>query len=452
MSTDFDVIVVGAGFSGLQAARDLQQAGKHVLVLEARERVGGRTKLGSVAGVAVDVGGMWLGQGQHRLKALAEHYGVARYPTFLDGNTVLSLSGKSGAVPREDFTKLLSLSENLQALWLLRRIQKLLDGIDAQNPWVGEKARQLDAQTLESWLRASVKSARLRSLLRVVCASLFCAEASQVSLLFFAVYLKWAGGLEAMISAEPGGAQHELFHGGVQQIASRMAAELGDAVRLQEPVTAIDSQGTGVRVQAQSGAFTAARVIVAIPPTLMHRIAFTPSLPADRTAYTQRLVMGSVIKYWVAYPTPFWRELGFNGSIVRDDRAATPCFDVTPPGSGVGLLAGFFDGDHAVHHRELSREARREVVTSLLAEHFGEPARTPLDYVDEDWTQAHWSKGCYGAFAPPGVMTHYGHGLLAPHYRVHWAGTESATQWSGYIEGALQAGGRAAAEVVKALV
>jgi monoamine oxidase len=451
MNSAFDAIIVGAGFSGLNAARILREKGKNVLVLESRDRVGGRTRHGQIAGQDIDLGGMWLAPSQLRLTALADAMNVERYPTFLEGKSVLAIAGKQGLINGENFTEFLTLPEKIQAYLLLRRINKLMASVEVDDSWSSAHSNELDSTTVETWLCKTTRSERLRALIRVICASVFCAETSQVSLLFFLAYLKSGGGLESMISADTGGGQNLLFHGGVHQIARNMARELGPALRLNEPVHSIDVSQDIAVVNTLSAQFRARRVIVAIPPTLLNRISFNPPLPGSQAALHNRLNMGSVIKFWVAYPTPFWRQLGFNGSIVRDDRVVSPCFDVSPPEGKPGLIAGFFEADHAIHVGDFDTEQRRDLVLAMLAEHFGEQALNPLEYIDVDWSKEEWSKGCYGAFAPPGVMSHFGDLIRAPHRLIHWAGTETATQWAGYIEGALQAGERAAQEVLQGL-
>jgi monoamine oxidase len=448
MGPIFDVIVVGAGFSGLNAAHILRSQGKHVLVLEARDRVGGRTKCGQIAGLNIDLGGMWFAPGQKRLVSLANDMGIESYPTFLEGKSVQTLAGKYGLVTGENFTEMLTFSEKLCSRLLFRKINRLLSRIDDVNPWQGELARKLDALSVEAWLLDAVGSERLRALIRGICTSFFCAQTTQVSLLFFLVYVKNSGGLELMTSAAEGGGQNLLFYGGVHQIAEHMAKRLGSALCINEPVYSVDVSQSIAVVGARSSSFLAKKVIITIPSNLIDKIKFTPGLPNAQAKLHKKVTMGSVIKFWVAYPTPFWRECGLNGSILRDDQAVSPCFDVSPPNGNIGLIAGFFEGDRAIVASDLTEQQRRDLVLDTLTEHFGELARNPLDYVDVDWTKEEWSKGCYGTFAPPGVMSLYGAWLQKPHRGIYWAGTETATQWPGYIEGALQAGERAAHEVL----
>jgi monoamine oxidase len=444
-----DTVIIGAGFAGLAAARTLMNEGRgDFVVLEARDRVGGRTKPGTIGGIPIDLGGMWMGPTQTRLKSLADHYGVRSYPTHLDGNAIFRIGRRERLGPREDPSRLFGIVGGLAYLFAKWKLERRMAPLDTNQPWAHPDAEQLDSTTVETWMAQNVLHPLPRAAFRTICNSLLCAEPSQVSLLFFLHYIKSGGGLDVLISADTGGAQNLVFHGGVHQISRFMADDIGGRLHLNAPVTMIEWHDGGVTVRSEAGTFTARKAIIAISPTLMHRITFTPTLPQPKVAVHDRLFMGSSIKFWVLYKTPFWRDMGLNGTILRDDVAMTPVMDVSPPGQENGLLVGFFDADRAVDNADLSVGGRRAIVLEMLAEHFGPEASEPLDYVDHDWTDEEWSGGCYGAFAPPGVFAPYGERLRKPIGPLHWAGTETSPQWTGYIEGAIQSGERAAGEIL----
>jgi len=446
-----DTIIIGAGFSGLAAAKRLREReSSNFLVLEARERVGGRTKSGSIAGLTIDLGGMWLGPSQQRLAALAKEYGVETYPTYLDGKAVISSNGKTVHGKREDYLGLFNLVEKLGYIPAEVKLKKLVADIDCKQPWQHKDAKELDAITVDTWLQQNTHSERIKQLYRVICWSLFCAEADQISMLFFLFYLKSGDGLDVMLSADAGGAQNFLFHGGVHQIAQRMADEIGDKLRLNSPVTGIDWADDSVTVHTPQGPLQARNVIVTVPQPMIRSLEFNPPLPQAKAELHQQQAMGSVIKYWVAYSRPFWREQGFNGLIAGDDSPVLPCFDVSPPDQPLGLISGFFDAEDAVLYGDCSEAERRQVVIDLLTQHYGEEARNPVDYVDNNWMAERWSQGCYGAYTPPGALARYGEWLRKPIGPLFWAGTESAEHWTGYIDGAISAGERAAEESINA--
>ncbi|PZX15954.1 monoamine oxidase [Palleronia aestuarii] len=441
-------LIIGAGFAGLSAAETLEKRGDgSFVVLEARDRVGGRTKRGMLGDLPVDLGGMWMAPSQTELARLAETRRVRTYPTYLDGKAIFQFGGRQRLGQREELGPLLGLRGGIGYLLARRHLGRLMEPLDCARPWAHPDAARLDATTVDSWIRENIGNRLLRSAFRTVTATLFCAEPSQISLLFFLHYLKSAGGLDVLISADEGGAQNLLFHGGLHQLSRMMAADLGQRVHLRSPIDAIE-WGPG-HVTARSGArsWTARNAIVTVPPTMLDTITFTPELPRAKMALHDRLVMGSALKFWVMYDRPFWREAGLNGTILSDEAPATPIMDVSPPGQKRGLLVGFFDGDEAIRHADMTRRERSRIVIDVLVAHLGEQARTPLAYLDQDWRAEEWSRGCYGAFAPPGVLSSYGAHLSAPVGPIHWAGTETSDVWTGYVEGAIRSGQRAAAEV-----
>jgi monoamine oxidase len=285
--------------------------------------------------------------------------------------------------------------------------------------------------------------------LRLYSEGVFAAQASDFSLLHALFYTHSGGGVDVLAGTH-GGAQQDRFVGGSQLVPIRVAEQLGDRVRLGAPVRRIEQRATGATVVADEVQATAARVIVAVPPTLAGRIVYEPPLPGVRDQLTQRVPAGSVIKCHAVYDGPFWREEGLTAQATGDRGPVKVVFDNSPPSGSPGVLLAFLEGAAARRLNRVDADDRRAAVLGSLVDFFGARAAEPVEYVELDWTEEEWTRGCYGAHFPPGVWTQYGPALRAPVGRIHWAGAETATVWSGYMDGAVQSGERAAAEVVQA--
>ncbi len=443
------VAVVGAGFAGLMAARALAQAGADVVVIEARDRVGGRVYTRrTTSGVALDMGAHWIGPTQRRLAALAQELGVAATKTYNTGRNVYYHGGVrslyDGAIPIGDPAVA---AEVVQATLTL---SLMATEVPLDAPWNAPNAAEWDAQTCASWLGANVSSQEARNLLTLGIQAIFSAEPRDLSLLHVLFYTHSGGGLMDLLNVA-GGAQESGFVGGAQQIAKRMAADLGERVILDTPVRAIEQDERGVRALGDTLTVSAERAIIALPPTLAGRLRYTPALPGARDQLTQRMPMGTVIKVQCVYPTPFWRDEGLTGQASSDSGAVRITFDMTPDQGAPGVLLGFIEGDKGRAWGRRSLEDRQAAVVDCFARYFGEQARQPLEYIEFSWAEEEFTRGCYAGYMPPGVWTTFGEALRAPIGRLHWAGTETATVWNGYMDGALQSGERAAREVMGAL-
>jgi monoamine oxidase len=446
MAEAADVLVVGAGLAGLIAARDLTAAGRSALVLEARDRLGGRVVNQDIGnGKIVEMGGQYVGPTQDKLLALAQDLGVATFPTYDTGQKVLHFNGKrgtySGTIP---LTNPLVLADVGQAQ---ARLEAMARKVPTDTPWTAANAEKLDGQTFETWVRRNTASRSARTLLALGAEAVFAAEPGDLSMLHVLFY-SHSGGSFSRLIATTGGAQQDRFVGGSALLPERLAAKLGDIIRLESPVNRIEVSGDKVTATSPTAQFEARQIIVTTPPLLAGRIEYEPALPHWREQLTQRTPMGSVIKCQVIYAEPFWRKEGLCGQATGDGEGSRVVFDNSPPDGTPGILLAFVEGDEARRLGRQPEDVRRRAVIDSLVRYFGPRAGRPEDYLERDWQQERFSGGCYGTLFGPNVWTRYGHALRSPIGPIHWAGTETASVWTGYMDGAVRSGERAAAEVL----
>lgn len=448
--TRTDVVIVGAGFAGLAAARYLDAAGVSVVILEARDRVGGRTCTEFVDGVPLEMGGQWIGEKQRRIRALAEEVGVEVMPTYLSGKNVLYEGGRRSEYDQYDEAPLCEPGASEEVAKAFCLLGDLAREVPAGAPWTAERALEWDSQTLEEWRVRHIESRSARFYFDLSVESLYACEPRDVSLFGVLADIAATGSFESLFEIEAS-AEEYRFVGGAQEIPRRMAEELGDKAMLEVPVKRITQDDSGVRVHSDREMVEAQAVILTVPPALLGDITYKPALSLAQQEVSRNMLMGSVIKCHAVYDAPFWREAGLNGKTESDTGPCKSTVDNSPPDGEAGVLTGFMLGDDAREWGKTSPDQRKEAVLGCFARYFGDAAREPLYYAELDWSKEAYSLGGYAGLAPPGLLAGYGEKLWDPAGRIYWAGTETATEWNGYMEGAVRSGEMAAREVVARL-
>jgi monoamine oxidase len=451
MKTDeTEVCVVGAGFAGLAAARRLAAAGRDVVVLEARDRVGGRVWNREMSdGTVVSAGGTWLGKRQDRMFALCAEMGMATYPQFEDGDVLLDLDGARhryhGLIPNFGLLHVAALG---LGLWRLNRMTKRVP-IDA--PWETPGAGKLDSLTLSEWVGNpfNVPSKKAQAMLLAGLSTFFCVDPSEVSLLGSMVLAAGGGGFQYY--ADTKNTETHLVDGGSPELAARMARALGDRVRLSAPVRAIRQDDGSVGVLADGVKLQARRAVIATPPAVASKIDFDPALPPSSAHLLRRYVPGAVIKTIVSYDEPFWRADGLSGETVAPASAVPVTIDQSPRSASPGVITSFAKGPEALQLAGLSAEERRAAWLGELSKRLGPKALKPSAYLETDWSAEPWSLGGMIGHLSPGVLTSYGPAIREPAGNVHWAASEWATTMHGLMEGAVRSGERAADAVLETL-
>jgi monoamine oxidase len=456
-----DVAIVGAGLAGLTAARRLVAAGHSVAVLEARNRVGGRTLNHPIApGEVAEAGGEFVGPTQDRIVALAQEVGVGIFNAYDSGNDIYvngpirlkySDTGVLGTAPPDPLLI-------VDIIKLSQQIDLMVANFPVEAPWTATNAARYDAETLETWVRANAVNANgIIALLRPFTEALVGAEPGDISFLFVLAYVASAGdathpGTFERLFNVRGGAQQSRIVGGSQIVSQKVAAALGSRVHLNTPVRKITQTSSGVTVASDLVTVHASQVVVAVPPPLAARIQYAPLLPAVRDLLTQKLSMGALMKVEAVYPTPFWRAGGLTGQFLTVGGPVGYAFDNSPPDGSPGVLAGFVGGTQNLVWGPMTAAQRQAGVLAQFARIFQDDRfLSPSDYFEMDWTLEEWSRGGPTAIAGSGTLVSYGPALRAPVGRIHWAGTETSDFWQGYMDGAVRSGERVATEVAALL-
>jgi monoamine oxidase len=433
---EVDVAIVGAGLAGLTTARKLKMRSATVCVLEARDRVGGRTLDHPIGGgQVVEGGGQWVGPGQTHVLALAEELGVGTFPSYQDGKLVLAFSGLRLTRPGNE-------AESADYQRVKRLLETLAATVPTDAPWTAEHARAWDGETVAKWLDKNTRDVETKQTFEINLSTEL-GSSSSISLLYYLFIIRSAGSIRALEVD----AQERRFRGGPQSLSKKMAESLADELVLDSPVLRIvDDERSGVVVESRRLKVQAKRVVVAMMPADTRRIAFSPALPSARRGLVDGWRGEPAIKVNVVYSEPFWRKAGLSGLGLTDRPPIGVTFDNSPPDGSRGVLLAFLT------EKDVAKDAarRRSDVLEGLTKLFGKPAKSPLDYIETDWSRDGWTTGCVSP-VPRNVLTRFGSALHTPVGRIHWAGTETSEVWCGYMDGAVRSGERVAAEVLAAM-
>ena len=451
--TVYDCIVVGAGYAGLSAAKSLKEAGKTVLLLEARDRIGGRViTQRHDDGTYVDLGGSYLGREQHRMYALAKEFDVATFDAYTPGKSVLLYRGKQatyeGLIPP---LGIFGFWELLDVHLLIRRFEKMARTVVVDEPWKTQNATQLDNMTLAEWIGRHCWTKAARDTMNVAAETIWGARTTELSALHAFFYAKAGVDLNTLVTSK-NGAQDQLIQGGAQTIADKIHARLGhDLVRIGDPVKKINQSSNMdafVTVTTSKNSYKSRRVIIAIPPPQVLRISFNPPLPHPRRTLLQHMPMGSYWKYLACYRKAFWREKGFSGEGASPNGLISVVFDSSPEQGDYAVLMALVVGQNARTLSAQSMDKRKENILKALVAFHGDEAKDPFRLVEHTMMDEEYIEGCPVGTPSPGMWTTLGPWLTKPFDKVHWAGTETSSVWNGYMEGAVSSGQRAASEVL----
>lgn len=445
-SDEKDVVVVGAGLSGLVAANKLEARGASVAIVEARSRVGGRILSDRLDGVSVDLGAYWIGADQRRVLDLAAELGVATAPTERNGRVIHHFGGRRSTWT-EHHPRLRSAFARADVRAALRRLERLRRRIPRDHPWFASDAQRLDSTTLEDFKQRHVWTRGGRNVIDLITRVLLSAEPREISLLFFLSHLQAAGGLEPLLGLLLGSREWH-FVGGAQRLCEQLHKRVAGESLLGDPVVSMEQDDTGVTVRTDRRELRGRYAIVALAPALAGRIRYSPPLPAARDALSQQMPHGAGTKAVAVFERPWWREQGLSGLAMADRGIVQLVHDASPIDGSRGVLAAFVLGQAAREINPMAAQDRRRVILAAIARLFGLNEIVPLQYRDHPWDLDPWSRGAAAGHMGPGTMTGVGAALREPVGRIHWAGTETATAWSGYMEGAVDAGERVAREVL----
>jgi len=442
----YDVVIIGAGLSGLTAARRLFQASKKVLVLEAQDRVGGRTWSQPIGGEDfIDVGGQWIGKGHNQMYKLVEEAGLKTFPTFTKGKSILRRQAENKTYKGE--TPPLGLLALLSVQKALNKLDKAASTISLETPWLSDHSFALDHQSVGSWIDETISNKKARTLIKRMAEGELCQPIDDVSFLQALSSARATGSFKQAEKVEDGALRDRIF-GGAQRVSHFLHEHVKDSVKLNCPVSFVKQLENHVLIGNEDFSVKTKKVIITAPLPVLKKIQFTPELPKEKQILIDSMKMGTVIKCHAVYATPFWRAQGLNGSSTCLDEVVELTVDNSVPSSEKGIVTSLIHADRAKALLKLSDKERKEVLLKAYANLFGEQALTPISYHDYSFSNNPWIGGAYSGYFKNGDFSKYGEHIAKSNGNIHWAGTETSTLFKGFMEGAVLSGERVAREIL----
>ena len=447
-----DVVIIGAGPSGLSAARKLKAGGLSVAVLEARDRVGGRTWTDTIDGAMLEIGGQWISPDQTELEALVGELGLETFERYRSGESVyIAADGERRTYTGEMFP--VGEQTEKEMLRLIEILDVLAAETDPAAPWNHPKARELDTVSFHHWLREqSSDEEACNNIGLFVAGGMLTKPAHAFSALQAVLMAASAGSFSNLVDEDF--ILDRRVAGGMQQVSERMAAELDGDVFLSNPVRFLrwpGEDGTahdGVTAVTDSLTVSARYAIMAVPPNLYSRVSFDPPLPRRQHQMHQHQSLGLVIKVHAVYSTPFWREKGLSGTCFGAGELVQEVYDNTNHQDPRGTLVGFVSDEKADRMFELSAEDRREAILSSIARFLGDEALAPEVYYESDWGSEEWTRGAYAASYDLGGLHRYGRDQLAPVGPIYWSCSDLAAEGYQHVDGAVRMGHSTASKIL----
>jgi putrescine oxidase len=445
--TSHDTIVIGAGVTGLTAAWRLTAAGRDVLVLEARDRVGGRLRTERHGDNDFEIGGQWVSPDQTALVALIGELGLETFARYREGDALyVNAAGEAHRFSGDALP--VSSDTNAAIGSLIEKLDELAALMDPDRPWEHPNADALDTVTFAQWLEAQTDDVEARDNIALyIGPAMLTKPAYAFSALQAVLMAASAGSFSHLV--DPDYILDRRVAGGLSSVPRELAARLGDRVRLGADVTGIAWSDQSAVVHVGNEAFEARDVVLALPPTHVGRIRLDPSLPADHRHARSQQSFGLVIKVQAEYARPFWRDDNLSGTGFAPYQLVHEIYDNGWDGDATGTLVGFVSDVNADALGRLSDDERRAKVLASIASYFGPQAEQPITYVESDWQHQELTGGAYATSFAMGFLARYGPYLREPVGPLHFGSSDVAGVGYQHVDGAIRMGDRLAREILE---